>query len=1038
MTLTKQSIDVSFAMGLDTKSDPKRVAIGKFVQLENTVFDKGGLLQKRNGYPRIGQLPVGPYTSVTTFNDNLTAIGQNVAAYSAASDSFVEKGAIQPMTLSALPVIRNNLNQTACDIAVHSSGNACAVYLESDGSTTTAKFVVFDVLTGQNVRAPGIIPVGSGTVTGGLRVFTLGNKFIIVFTNVITAVNHLQYVAVNAVSPEMVTANTDIVSVYTPATTVAWDACVAGSNLYIAYNNTAGGQSVKVTYLSSSLSLAAAATFSGEAATMMSVTADNTVAGDPVIYASYYDAAANDGYVLAVDDVLGTLLSPTQVIASGDYLNITSAAQNGEVTIFAEADESYTFDATIPTHYVAKRSVTIAGVVSAATVSIRSVGLASKAFIIDGVIYYLSAFDSPYQPSYFLVNGSDSSSASPVISAKLAYSDGGGYLTTGLPNAVVDGSTVRIPYLFKDLVQAVNKNTNPPAGSQVDGIYSQTGVNLATFVIGAEATVTAEIANNLHLSGGLLWMYDGYLPVEHGFLVYPDTDIDFPSLSAVWSATGGSIVAQPDGSTNDKAYWYQFTYEWTDNQGNAHKSAPSLPTAVTTTGTGSAGSITLSIPTLRVTMKTANPVKIVIYRWSVAQQIYYQVTSITSPLLNDSTIDEVQFVDTLADASILGNNIIYTTGGVLENTPSPATNAMTLFDTRLWTIDAEDQNVLYFSKPVIQAVPVEMTDLQTIYVPPTASTQGPTGPMRAIGVMDDKLVIGKENALLYINGSGPDITGVNSQYSPPIFITSTVGCTNQKSMVLQPNGLMFESNKGIWLLGRDLATTYIGAPVQDLTLGATVLSAVAVPETNQVRFVMSTGITLMYDYYYDQWGSFTGVSAISSCIYDDAHTILTPYGTIQQQSTTSYLDGSSPVNMRFKTGPLRLGDLQAYQRAYFFYLLGTYISPHRLTVNLYFDYEASPSQSVVINPINTSQPFGAGSGQSPFGQQEVFGGPSTEESWRVFLEKQRCMAFAIEIQESYDPSYGIAAGAGLTLSGLNVVCGMKKGYRPQDKATSVG
>jgi len=61
--------------------------------------------------------------------------------------------------------------------------------------------------------------------------------------------------------------------------------------------------------------------------------------------------------------------------------------------------------------------------------------------------------------------------------------------------------------------------------------------------------------------------------------------------------------AQPDGSTNKNAYAYQATYEWTDASGNIHRSAPSVPIFVTTTSNGNAGSVTLYIPTLRLTAK---------------------------------------------------------------------------------------------------------------------------------------------------------------------------------------------------------------------------------------------------------------------------------------------------------------------------------------------------------------------------------------------------------------------------------------------------
>lgn len=1035
--IEKQAIDISFAQGLDTKTDPKRVEMGKFLKLENTIFNKGGLLQKRNGYSKLASLPDTTYSYLTTFNENLTAIGPNIAAYNDANASWISKGTLQPLSLSTLTLIRNNLNQTMVDAAVAANGLICTVYLESDGSTTTAKYAIADSVTGQNIVAPSVIPVSSGTVTGGLRVFVLGTNFVIVFTNVITAVSHLQFVSVNSYTPTVISANTDIASAYIPATTVAWDGYVVNNRLFLAWNNTAGGQSIKVAYLNNALTKVGPVTFAARTATMMSVTADITNPAAPIIYASFYDSGGSTGYTLAVDQNLNTILAPTQIIATGTMLNITSAAQSGVCTVFWEVSNLYAGGA-LNSNYIGSRTVTQAGVLGSVVVIIRSVGLGSKAFIINGVIYVLGAFSSQYQSTYFLINGTRSRSSSPVVAAKVAYENGGGYLTLGLPSVTVTETTAQVAYRFKDLIQAVNKTTNPPTGTQVNGIYSQTGLNLASFAFGTQGIDTVEIGNNLHITGGFLSMYDGYLPVEHNFFVWPDSAFATIASNAIWSATGGSIVAQPDGSTNADAYFYQITYEWTDNQGNAFRSAPSLPIPVTTTGNGTSGSITLTIPTLRLTMKVANPVKIVVYRWSVANQIYYQTTSITSPLLNDTTADTVTFVDINADATILGNNILYTTGGVIEDINAPASNILALFDSRLWLVDAENPDNLWFSKQVISGVPVEMSDLFTKFIPPTTATQGSTGPIKSLAPMDDKLIIGKKNAFLYVNGNGPDNTGANNQYSEPIFITATVGCENQKSIVLIPQGLLFQSDKGIWLLDRGLNTSYIGAPVEDFTLGATVLSAVNVPETNQVRFTLDTGITLMYDYFYGQWGTFVGVPAVSSCIFQQMHTFINQFGFTYQEEEGHYLDGSNPVLIGLKTGPLRIGALQNYQRAYFFYLLGTFLSPHKLQCLISYDYETEPSQSILITPTNYSTPYGSGLSQSPYGQGSPYGGGTNLESWRVFLQRQRCMAFGIEIQEIFDASFDTVAGAGLTLSGINVVMGFKKGFRPQPNINSAG
>ena len=254
---------------------------------------------------------------------------------------------------------------------------------------------------------------------------------------------------------------------------------------------------------------------------------------------------------------------------------------------------------------------------------------------------------------------------------------------------------------------------------------------------------------------------------------------------------------------------------------------------------------------------------------------------------------------------------------------------------------------------------------------------------------------------------------------------------------------MFQSDKGIWLLGRDLSTTYIGAPVEAYNSYA-VNSAIAIPGTNQVRFTLSNGVMLMYDYYYQQWGTFAGSPAISSTIYQSLHTLLSSSGAISQETPGIYLDNGNPVLMSFTTSWIALAELQGYQRAFFFYLLGTYFTPHKLNLQIAYDYNSSPIQSTLISPTNYGPSYGS-SAMPVYGQLNPYGGGSSDsgassniEQWRVFLTKQRCTSFQISLQEIYDPSFGAPAGQGLTLSGLNLVVGLKKGWRPQPAATSAG
>lgn len=993
MPLQKQNLNINFAQGLDTKTDPNQVQPGKFVALENSVFSKGGLLQKRNGFAQLTSLPDTSYKYLNTFDSGLIAIGTSLASYSGASQSWTSKGTLSSIQLDTLALIRNSSNQAQVDAAVASNNLVCSVYTQSSPSTTY-NYAIADIVTGQNIVAPTAL----ATPAEAPRVFVLGNYFIILWSES----TNLKYISIPINNPSSPSVATTLVTNYEiGGTQLAFDGKVFNNNLYIAYNATDGGDAIRMTYLNSFLVRQTAATgtnvAAGKGALMVSVTTSSLGAVD-FIWVSFYTTAATTGYTLAVDEQLTSILVATQFVAAGTLLNLTSTASGSTVSIFYELSNTYSYGASLATNIIVKKTCTSAGSLGAATNILRGAGLASKGFLISSTAYMLVAYSSSYQPSYFLINSSGS------VVAKLAYSNGGGYLTLGLPSVTVSSNTAYIGYLIKDLIVAANKEQNPISPTPV---FTQTGINLATFDFTTDGLNTSEIGANLNISGGLLWTYDGYQIVEQGFNVYPDNVIVTTSTAA--------------GNLKDQTYYYVAIYTWTDNQGNVHRSAPSLAIKQITTG-GNTSTNTIKVPTYRLTYKSL--VKIELYRWSTDFQTFYQVTSLTSPTLNSLTADSVTITDTLADASIVGNSILYTTGGVVENIGAPATSVMTLFRSRLFLVDAEDKNLLWYSKQVIENTPVEMSDLFTLFVAPTISAQGDTGPITALSSMDDKLIIFKKNAIYYLSGNGPDNTGANNDFSEPVFITSTVGCDDQNSIAFIPQGLMFQSDKGIWLLGRDLSTTYIGSPVENFNSSA-VLTALSIPATNQVRFTLNTGETLMYDYFFGQWGTFTGLPAISSTLFQSLHTSIDSYGRAFQESVGSYLDGSRPVLMSFTTGWMNLAGLQGYERAYYFYLLGTYLTPHKLTVAIAYDYNPSATQTTVITPDNYSSAYG---GDSLYGGSSVFGGSSNVEQWRIFFEQQKCEAFQISITESYDSSFGVAAGAGLTISGLDLIVGAKSTY----------
>lgn len=1032
MSLNKQPLSINFSKGLDTKSDPFRINPGNFLSLQNSVFTTTGRLTKRNGYQKLTNItvsgtPAQNVSTITTFKDNLTALGTSLYAYSANTGTWSNQGTIQPVKLDTLPLVRSSTNQTNQDAVIASNGLVCTVY--KDSSTGNYFYQILDSNTGQQIVGQTALV----TTAQKPRVFALGVYFIVMYYD--SSGTALKYIAIPIATPS----SPHTVATAMTSATAQWDGLVVvqNSRLYFGYN--ASSTTVKIAYLTSALSPSTATTLTvGVNLSILSLALD--------ISLSWIFLSGKNGtsiYTMAVNFSLVQTLAPTVATAStgGTVVAVTSLASSGTCSIFYEVFNQYSYttsDSLTPqTNYISKVTCNSAGTPGTNAVLIRSLGLASKAFTAaNGSSYMVTVYGltsqtptSSYtnQSTYFLIDTSGN------VSLKMAYENAGGYVSTNtnvLPSVSYYGGQYSFPYLITDFLTTINTTINtsvsPPVLAQANAIYTQTGINLAKIEIGNQQ-FSSEIASTLNLTGGILWEYDGVKPVENGFHLFPE------NIGASTATTGGSITAQ--------TYFYSFTYEWTNNQGNIERSAPSIPVSITTTGSVSTN--TIKVPTLRVTYKTTpNAVRIVGYRWSQGQQVFYQFTSITSPTANDPTVDSVTFTDTAADSSILGNPILYTTGGVVENIGTPASIGSALFDNRLWIIDAEDQNLLWFSKQVIENVPVEMSDLLTYYVAPTTSAQGSTGKLSAIYPMDDKLILFKKDAIYYVNGTGPDNTGSNSGYSQPIFVTSSVGTTNPNSIVLIPNGLMFQSDKGIWLLGRDLSTNYVGAPVESYN-SQTVQSALNIPGTTQARFILDNNVTLMYDYFFNEWATHTNIQAISGTLNNGLHTYLSSAGNVYQELAGSYVDDSNPVLLSLTTGWINLAGLQGFERFYFANLLGTYFSPFKLQCSFAFNYNPSPSAYTVVTPNNYTVPYGNeafwGSGGEWGSDQDTgSGSPANVFSAKLLPSIQKCQSFQVQLQEVFDASIGVSPGEGLTLSGLALIVGMKKGYRTQSAAKSFG
>lgn len=545
---------------------------------------------------------------------------------------------------------------------------------------------------------------------------------------------------------------------------------------------------------------------------------------------------------------------------------------------------------------------------------------------------------------------------------------------------------------------------------------TQTNVSQVTFDLTAPeyAVNHEELANNLHLSGGFLQMYDGNSVVEHNFHLYPIFSVE-------------NIVA---GNISAGTYTYTVCYEWVDNQGNIHQSHPADPIQVTCVANSR---ITLSINCLNQTAKIGSrPVQIIVYRTGNGSSgfgtILYRLSSLTSPDLNDVNGQFVSYVDNRPDSDLAkldssGNIVsfvpqLYTqflnVGSPFKvfNQPSPPTGLVQLHRNRLWVVDSTNPLNVWYSKFIGPATPVAFSDEFVKTVDPRG------GPITALATIDDKLLVFKYDQMFFIVGQGPENNGTNNDLSDAILITTDVGCVDPRSIVGSPVGILFKSRKGIYMIDRSLAVQYIGAAVEAYN-DEVITSAVLASKRNQVRFTLESGITLVYDYFVQQWGIFTNQNAIDSLVWSGDIMLLQSNGKVLRETEGVYTDDGQPIRLKLATSWFSFANVQGFQRVRRAQLLGGWKNDHDLNISVCVDFDDTVIQQMTVSPTlptfyGSGSPYGAGS----------YGGTFQLYQWRVDLARQKCQAVKFIIEDV--PSV-TGSGEGVSLSSLAFEVGAKQG-----------
>lgn len=997
MALDKAVIPISFAQGVDTKTDRKQVVPGRLLTLENGVFQTTNAIIKRNGYQAFSTTDVGNATITSniglgTLKDTLFAVTDGSSrSYSAQAGKWSEnQGPWYPVqvTKSQGQGQASSSQDCAYDSA---SGLMITVWFEYNynaSPTNRIKYNIKDVVNNTFILNEAQIDGGSGGYVP--RCFVLGSYFIVTY---IGQLNGLYYVAIPISNPTNPNAAVQIAS--SAGTTgnigsyLYYEGMVNNNILYLGFPDGGTATSTSVRRLSSSLVVSAATTIAtADCRFGLAIIPD---ASNNVWFAT--NDKTNIKTFAYTNNMVVPLFGVTTVdtrVSTFDMSYVYMAVIPGTTTrvryYYQQAGDT-TAPNTVFTNppYIKWSEVTWNG--TSATVTTSAKLLLNAAYFVSKPITYNSVI-------YLVVSMRDG----PVFSYYLIKAD----QSTAVLGAPTNLSVPVAKFFSQNAIQQVVQSITfqQIATTKWMAYLPELNNNSSYVTISFDhKPVFAELANGLHVTGGFLYLFDGVELAEHNFLQAPNN-------ITLTSATTPSPQV-PAGT-----YYYAVCYEWQDSSGQIQYGQTALSASITVAATSI---ITIKFPWLRLTNRKS-PIYVGIYR-STDGQTYYKLpgTGVGSNLENYADqLANGSFADNVA--STAGQPILYTSGGVVDNYCMPSCSYVANYKKRMIAIPSEQPTIWWFSQEIASSIygaignPVEFSTLLSS----TVDEKG--GGITGVIQMDDKLMLFKNTGIFAVQGDGPSRNNTNNDFTPAQLIATDTGATSGLSLVLMPNGVMYQSAKGIYLVDRSLSVSYIGAPVEAYNSDS-VLSAELIYNLNQIRFGMSSGVALVYNYIFNQWSIFTNHAMTQAVIYGQKYTFAKSNGVVWQETPGSYFDAGANISLKLTTSWLSFAQLQGYQRVYKLMLLGEYYTPHTLQVTVAVDFDPTIVQTTNI-VANASTVV-----------------PSSLYQWRYFFTRQKCQSLQFTIQDSASAG---TLGQGYSISSMGFEVGSKKGLVKKQASNSVG
>jgi hypothetical protein len=224
----------------------------------------------------------------------------------------------------------------------------------------------------------------------------------------------------------------------------------------------------------------------------------------------------------------------------------------------------------------------------------------------------------------------------------------------------------------------------------------------------------------------------------------------------------------------------------------------------------------------------------------------------------------------------------------------------------------------------------------------------------------------------------------------------------------------------------------VGAPVEAYN-DVDVTSAVLLADVNQIRFLTAGDRTLVFDYFFKQWSTFTNHAGTAAVLWRDTYAYVTADGDVMVETPDAWTDAGTPVRLVIDTDWIKLAGLQGFKKVRRVGFIGEFRTAHRLRISYAYNYESGFPHVFEWDPAEVINQSVYGS--ELYGVETPYGGPGSSVYQGMHgLRFQKCQSIRFRFEDVGTDSPGQA----FILTGLALEADVIGNIHRQGEARLIG